>query len=110
MGRQKLVDGFHKAEAGLEIDQTVFEGIDDLFIKLFTIVKDKSSDNAQLFSLDEFLHLREGNTEQKQKKRICHPKQCLPLPPGCRERSKEWPKSEAGSLHITSTWNPSGLV
>jgi hypothetical protein len=55
LGRRVLLRCFYKAEAGLEIDQTAFEGIDDdLFVKLFAEVKDYSG-NTKLFSLNDFL-------------------------------------------------------
>jgi hypothetical protein len=58
-GRRKLLGHFYKAEAGLETDETAFEGIDDLFIKLFTKAKDESG-NIILWSLNDFLRPSKG--------------------------------------------------
>jgi hypothetical protein len=62
LGRRELLQCFYKAEAGLEIDQTAFEGIDDLFVKLFTEVKDEPG-NTKLFSLNDFLSSSKGQGE-----------------------------------------------
>jgi hypothetical protein len=62
LGRRELLQRFCKAEAGLEIDETAFEGIDDLFIKLFTEAKGESGD-AELFSLNDCLRSSKGHGE-----------------------------------------------
>ena len=101
LGRRELLQCFYEAEAGLEIDQTAFEGIDGLFVKLFTEVKDEPG-NTKLFSLNDFLRSSEkSKRQQKQKKWIKKPKwqqkqkkwiylpQPLALPLGGRGRSQE---------------------
>jgi len=62
MGRRQLLKCFYKAEAGLEIDETAFEGIDDLFIQLFTAAKGESG-GAELFSLNDCLRSSKGHGE-----------------------------------------------
>ena len=64
MERQQLLQRFYKAEAGLEIDKTVFEGIDDLFIQLFTAAKGESGD-VELFSLNDCPCSSKGHREVK---------------------------------------------
>jgi len=61
-GRRMLLQRFDQAEAGLEIDKTAFEGIDDLFVELFKKAKDDSGD-AQLFSLNDLLRSSKGQGE-----------------------------------------------
>jgi hypothetical protein len=62
LGRRELLQRFYKAEAGLEIDETAFEGIDDLFTKLFAEAKGESGD-VELFSLNDCLHSSKGHGE-----------------------------------------------
>jgi len=82
-GRVKLLQCFYKAEAGLEIDQTAFEGIDALFIQMFEMAKDESSDNAQLSSLNDFLRSskQQGEIEAGAEKMDMAP-QTSPTPSG----------------------------
>jgi hypothetical protein len=53
-GRRSLLGRFDQAEAGSQIDESAFEGVDDLFVKLFQEAKNDSGE-AQLFSLNDFL-------------------------------------------------------
>jgi hypothetical protein len=53
-GRQTLLRRFCEAEAGPDINQTAFGGIDELFIQLFTIATE-ASDGTELFSLNDIL-------------------------------------------------------
>ena len=58
LGRREL-QRFYKAEAGLEINETAFEGIDNLFIQLLK----GDSGNAELFSLNNWLDSSKGHGE-----------------------------------------------
>jgi hypothetical protein len=77
-GRQKLLERFYEAEAGPDINQTAFGGIDELFIRLFTMATG-DSDGAELFSLNDILR---SSTEREVEAEAAEIPQTSPTPAG----------------------------